>query len=340
MYRSTRPSRRTIALATAAAAIAALGVGPVSAAVAAPPAAGCDTRTNNTTAKLLECVRVEGVLEHSQALQAIADENGGNRASDTPGYEASVDYVVETLEAAGWNVDDRRVPVHLRRPVPLSRSPPSPPYNRAFTGTGPATSRQRDPGRRQPASATRQHQRLRGGRLRRLRLQRPGRHRAHPARHLPVLVEGHQRRRRPAPRPSSSSTRATRPTARGPRSTAARRPDRRSTSPSSARPSPPGALAAGRLDRARRRQLRRVTTAGQRHRRAGRHDRRQRRDGGRAPGLRPRRPRHQRQRQRLRRAARARAADGQAQAAEHRPPRLVGRGGGRASSARPSTSTG
>ena len=51
-----------------------------------------------------------------------------------------------------------------------------------------------------------QHQRLRGGRLRRL----PRReHRPHPARHLHVRRQGRQRRRPPARRASSSSTRAT-----------------------------------------------------------------------------------------------------------------------------------
>ncbi len=48
-------------------------------------------------------VEVDGVVEHLEALQAIADENGGTRASGTPGYEASVDYVVERLEAAGYD---------------------------------------------------------------------------------------------------------------------------------------------------------------------------------------------------------------------------------------------
>jgi hypothetical protein len=43
------------------------------------------------------------VLEHLEALQEIADENGGNRASGLPGYEASVDYVVEQLEGAGYD---------------------------------------------------------------------------------------------------------------------------------------------------------------------------------------------------------------------------------------------
>ena len=85
--------------AVAAAALASL---PSAAAVAAPAQTGCDTRTNNTYGKLLECVRVDQVREHQAALQEIADDNGGNRFSGFPGYDASVDYVVETLEAAGY----------------------------------------------------------------------------------------------------------------------------------------------------------------------------------------------------------------------------------------------
>jgi Zn-dependent M28 family amino/carboxypeptidase len=72
---------------------------------AAPSQARCDKRANNTTAQLLECVRAEGVLEHLEAFQAIADANDGNRADQTPGYQASVDYVVDVVSAAGWDVD-------------------------------------------------------------------------------------------------------------------------------------------------------------------------------------------------------------------------------------------
>ena len=39
----------------------------------------CDTRVNNTFAKLLECVTLEGVREHQAALQGIVDANGGTR---------------------------------------------------------------------------------------------------------------------------------------------------------------------------------------------------------------------------------------------------------------------
>ena len=111
---------------------------PGAASLAAPRQAGCDSRTNNTYAKLLECVRVEGVRQHQAALQAIADENNGTRAAGTSGYDASVDYVVETLEAAGWNVELDEFdftfvpPPTLRQLTPVSAT-----YETgAFTGTG------------------------------------------------------------------------------------------------------------------------------------------------------------------------------------------------------------
>ena len=58
---------------------------------------------NNSAEKLTDAVTVDGVMEHLEALQAISDANGGNRAAGLPGYRASVDYVVETLEAAGYS---------------------------------------------------------------------------------------------------------------------------------------------------------------------------------------------------------------------------------------------
>ena len=67
-------------------------------------AASCDTQTNNTYKKLLDCVTLDGVREHQAALQEIADENNGIRTSGTPGYDASVDYAVEVFEDAGYDV--------------------------------------------------------------------------------------------------------------------------------------------------------------------------------------------------------------------------------------------
>ena len=65
---------------------------------------GCLKRNNNEYGKLRECVTLEGVRAHQAALQAIATANGGNRAAGTSGYDASVDYVVKKLTAAGWDV--------------------------------------------------------------------------------------------------------------------------------------------------------------------------------------------------------------------------------------------
>jgi Zn-dependent M28 family amino/carboxypeptidase len=76
---------------------------PLHSGVAEAGPAACESRNNNTVAKLLECVTLEGVREHQAAFQEIADENGGNRFSGLPGYDESVDYVVERLEAAGYD---------------------------------------------------------------------------------------------------------------------------------------------------------------------------------------------------------------------------------------------
>ena len=46
---------------------------------------------------------LQGVREHQSALQTIATANGGIRASGTPGYEASAEYVITRLRAAGYS---------------------------------------------------------------------------------------------------------------------------------------------------------------------------------------------------------------------------------------------
>ena len=87
-------SRRIRALSAVAAAVALMGTGALPA--YADP-------NNNSVKKLTKAVTPEGVLEHLEALQGVADANGGNRASGLPGYAGSVDYVVEQLEDAGYD---------------------------------------------------------------------------------------------------------------------------------------------------------------------------------------------------------------------------------------------
>lgn len=97
---TTHRSRRAAALVTIALAAASLPA----AAAAAPSAAGCENRNLNQTDKLLACVDADDVFVHLDALQDIADANGGTRASGTPGYDASADYVSGLLEDAGYEV--------------------------------------------------------------------------------------------------------------------------------------------------------------------------------------------------------------------------------------------
>ncbi|AOS60997.1 M28 family peptidase [Actinoalloteichus hymeniacidonis] len=49
-------------------------------------------------------VDLTGVNRHLIALQRIAESHGGTRAAGDPGYDASIDYVVGRLRAAGYDV--------------------------------------------------------------------------------------------------------------------------------------------------------------------------------------------------------------------------------------------
>ncbi|WP_404431366.1 M28 family metallopeptidase [Microbacterium lacus] len=105
MYSSAKPRLRATAIAAGAVVALALTAIPTGA-FAAPAAKACENRNNNTIANLLECVSADGVTDHLEAFQAIADANGGNRAVGQPGYEASADYVIDTMRKAGWTVTE------------------------------------------------------------------------------------------------------------------------------------------------------------------------------------------------------------------------------------------
>jgi len=97
-----RTTKRSIAAALCAPALAAAAMLVPTAASAGPNS--CDSRSNVTSALLLECVTLEGVRSHQQALQTIADANGNTRVSGSPGYDRSADYVADKLRAAGYVV--------------------------------------------------------------------------------------------------------------------------------------------------------------------------------------------------------------------------------------------
>ncbi len=81
----------------------------VSAIVSAVALVGCASSApapsdNPLQNRLVDDVSGEGAFPHLEALQRIADNNGGNRASPGPGYDASVDYVAGILRDAGYEV--------------------------------------------------------------------------------------------------------------------------------------------------------------------------------------------------------------------------------------------
>ena len=93
--------------------------------VAAPAASAID---KVDTKKLRKAVTVDGILDHERALQAIANENDGNRAATTSGYDASVDYVAERLRNAGYKVtfDEFDFPIwELNAPSTLAEVSPT-----------------------------------------------------------------------------------------------------------------------------------------------------------------------------------------------------------------------
>jgi Zn-dependent M28 family amino/carboxypeptidase len=86
------PRRRTITwLATLLLALGMLSAAP--AALAAP----------GDSQHLREAVSLKQIRRHQQEFQNIANANGGTRASGTPGYDRSVDYVVRKLRGSGYS---------------------------------------------------------------------------------------------------------------------------------------------------------------------------------------------------------------------------------------------
>lgn len=67
--------------------------------------ASADAPTDTT--ELRNAVTEENVWKHLKELQKIANRNGGHRASGSPGYDASVDYVAGKLEEAGYVVTEQ-----------------------------------------------------------------------------------------------------------------------------------------------------------------------------------------------------------------------------------------
>ena len=81
-----------------------VAVALVTALLMATPALAAD---EVNTKRLRNAVTVGGILSHERVFQRIANQNGGTRASGTPGYDASADYVSGRLRAAGYTVTEQ-----------------------------------------------------------------------------------------------------------------------------------------------------------------------------------------------------------------------------------------
>src|SRR5262249_31251229 len=71
------------------------------------------TPATEFAAALQKRVTADEMMVHLKKLQEIADANKGTRALGTPGYDASVDYVANTLRDKGFDVQTPEFPVRL-----------------------------------------------------------------------------------------------------------------------------------------------------------------------------------------------------------------------------------
>jgi len=85
---------RRLSVVAVTAVLAALGLSPASSASPIPA----------DEALLPRLVTTGAIRTHLQNLSTIAEYNGGNRASGTPGYDVAAKYVVDQLERAGYKV--------------------------------------------------------------------------------------------------------------------------------------------------------------------------------------------------------------------------------------------
>ena len=120
-----------------------VAVALVTALLVATPALAVD---EVNTKRLRNAVTVGGILSHERVFQRIANENGGTRASGTPGYDASADYVAGRLRAAGYTVTEQEFtfpfyqelsPAVLEQVTPTATTYETGTYD--FSGTGDVT---------------------------------------------------------------------------------------------------------------------------------------------------------------------------------------------------------
>ena len=111
-----RQSRAVCAVLAAVAIVAALGGcggKPAKEATSPPASPGPSAAATEYAANLRGRIKGDAMMAHMRKLQEIADANDRNRALGTPGYDASVDYVVNALRDKGFDVQTPEFEVRL-----------------------------------------------------------------------------------------------------------------------------------------------------------------------------------------------------------------------------------
>lgn len=84
---------------------------------------------SNSPLTLPRCMQASNTLHHLQMLDSIAQANNGTRAAGLPGYQASLDYIQNTLENAGYRTQLQAFPFtafYPQGPGALAITLPSP----------------------------------------------------------------------------------------------------------------------------------------------------------------------------------------------------------------------
>ena len=109
------PWSRTVAVLSSAVVVLAGCGGQESQPTTPPPTTptGTSAAATEFATSLARRTTGDATYAHLQRLQEIADNNGGNRALGTPGYDASVDYVANALREKGFDVQTPEFDVRL-----------------------------------------------------------------------------------------------------------------------------------------------------------------------------------------------------------------------------------
>ena len=95
----------SMAPATSSVALTPAAISSATAVETPPPPSSSDTRQALAAGQVSQAITEAALHEHLAALQAIADANGGTRATGTPGFDESLRYVETTLAGAGYVVE-------------------------------------------------------------------------------------------------------------------------------------------------------------------------------------------------------------------------------------------